>query len=605
MAVGLNSKARRSCKDADAGGTWILLVRSIILFGWILLGWSSSLGGIENERLEEISSTDAAPQESPVRTGMVEGPFTLKSLIYPGTQRDYWIYVPAGYEADKPACCLIVQDGQRLAEQWQLRATLDRLIETGKMPVTIGIFVDPGVVHASKANALPRFNRSVEYDSLGDTYARFLIEELLPEVAARYSLSADPNHRGLAGSGSGAVCSFNAAWERPDSFRRVFSSSGSFVGLRGAHELPILIRKMEPKPLKVFLKADRQDLNIHAGDWWLANQTMLSSLQWAGYEVEHHWIEDSEQGADDAVAAVEDGLRWLWSDIQAPIAVASKGPQPRRIDVLILGNDWQQISSGHESVDATTCNTAGVLFFSDSRAGRIYRMGDDNKTRIVKESPLRISAMRFGPDENLYLVRDNKQIIRMDAAGAEEVLINDQRCHRLVTLPNGFFFSDDVKNKIYWSNYNGQFREATSLADRPVSLVATSDQAFLNVAIHGQQSLLNFQIAEDSSLRHRQRFGHLNRSYLDSSIGATAMVVDDQGRTFVASTVGIQVLDQLGRVHMILSRPSRNPVTGLVIGGPLRDTLFASDGQSVFARKLKVKGVDSFGPPVIPPQPPL
>jgi gluconolactonase len=583
--------------------------RSMFCAAMVLACFAGVATGIDGETRQEESqrqaTDEAVTEDLSGPAGVVEGPFTLKSLIYPGTHRDYWLYVPAQYEADKPACCLVVQDGQSLAEKWRIKEILDRLIGDGQMPITIGIFVDPGVVPSHKTGAPPRFNRSVEYDSLGDTYARFLIEELLPEVSGRYNLSNDPNHRGLAGMGSGAVCAFNAAWERPDSFRRVFSASGSFVGLRGAHEMPVMIRKMEPRPVKVFLQADNQDLNIHAGDWWLANQDMLSALQWAGYDVQHNWLEGVSGDSPETIKAVSHGLQWLWRDIQEPIPVAPKVQPPRRIDVLIPGNGWQQISSGHESVDATTCNALGVLFFSDSRAGRIYRMGDDNRTRIFKESPSRISAMRFGPDEKLYMVRDNKQIIRVDGAGVEEVLVNEQRCHRLITLPEGFFFSDDVKNKIYWSTYAGQFHEAVSLADRPVAMVATPDQGFLNLAIQGQQSLVNFVIGEDFSLRHRQRFGHLHMPYLDPAVGVTAMVVDDQGRTFVATSLGIQVLDQMGRVHVILSRPSRAPITGLVIGGPLRDTLFASDGQSVYARKMKIKGVDSFGPPLIPPPPAL
>jgi gluconolactonase len=573
---------------------------------WILcLAWMGSACGANQEAFPDRQAQDLAAPESEIPAGVVEGPFKLTSLIYPGTQREYWLYVPAQYDAEKPACSLILQDGIRLARQWKLPETIDRLIHSGEMPVTLGIFVEPGMVVSQKQGAQARFNRSAEYDSLGDTYARFLIEELLPDVASRYQLSSDPNHRALAGASSGGICAFNAAWERPDAFRRVLSAMGSFVGLRGAHELPLLVRKTEPKPIRVFLQDGAKDLNIYAGDWWISNQAMLSSLQWAGYDVQHQWMEGVGHSSEDAAAVVPQALRWLWRDFPEPISAGLREEGARRVDVVIPGNPWQQISSGHESVDATTCNAGGVLFFSDSRAGRIYRMGDDNKTRIFKESPTRISAMRFGPDEKLYVVRDSKQIIRMDMNGTEEVVINDQRCHRLITLPEGFYFTDDVKNKVYWSSYGGQFREAVSLAERPLAMVTTPDQAFLNLALQNQQSLVSLLVSEDFTLKHRQRFGHLHMPYLESSNGVTAMAVDDQGRCYVASSMGIQVLDQLGRVHLILSAPSRSPITGLVIGGPLRDTLFASDGKSVYSRKLKIKGIDSFGPPVTPPKPAL
>jgi len=47
------------------------------------------------------------------------------------------------------------------------------------MPLTIGVFITPGKVLAdSSADALDRFNRSFEYDGLGDAYARFILTEI-------------------------------------------------------------------------------------------------------------------------------------------------------------------------------------------------------------------------------------------------------------------------------------------------------------------------------------------------------------------------------------------------------------------------------------------
>ena len=254
--------------------------------------------------------------------GSVEGPHRIKSQVFPGTERDYWLYVPSQYSPDKPACLLVVQDGLELARQWRLPEALDQLIAAGEMPVTLAIFVNPGVIPASKPDVQPRFNRSVEYDSLGETYARFLLEELIPEVASRYNLSADPNHRAIAGASSGGTCAFNVAWERPDAFRRVLSTIGSFVGFRGAHEFPVLIRKFEPKPLRVFLQDGNADLNIYAGDWWLANQAMLSALQWSGYDVQHTWIEDAGHDSKSAAAIMPDALRWLCADFLNPFELA-------------------------------------------------------------------------------------------------------------------------------------------------------------------------------------------------------------------------------------------------------------------------------------------
>src|SRR4029434_2806958 len=188
-----------------------------------------------------------------------------------------------------------------------------------EMPVTIGVFVAPGVVKATDANAaLDRFNRSFEYDGLGDNYARFLLEELLPEVETKKTsdgrpirLSRNGTDRAIGGSSSGAICSFTAAWERPEAFSRVFSAIGTYVGLRGGDRYPTLIRKTEPKALRIFLQDGTNDLNIYGGDWWMANQTMERALKFAGYEVEHTWGDGPHSGkhGTEIFTCV---MRWVW-----------------------------------------------------------------------------------------------------------------------------------------------------------------------------------------------------------------------------------------------------------------------------------------------------
>jgi enterochelin esterase-like enzyme len=141
-----------------------------------------------------------------VPKGKIEGPFPWRSNIYPGTVRNYWLYVPQQYQGNEPACAMIVQDGLGMAQGWKLPVVMDNLIHAGQMPVTIGIFIDHGQVPSPNDQAQPRFNRSFEYDSLGDRYARFLIEEILPEVNKRVKISEDPNDRAIAGA-TGSVSS--------------------------------------------------------------------------------------------------------------------------------------------------------------------------------------------------------------------------------------------------------------------------------------------------------------------------------------------------------------------------------------------------------------
>ncbi len=203
---------------------------------------------------DQLQLTPDSQRQPNVPQGKIEGPFDFKSNVFPGTQRKYWTYVPAQYDANRPTCVMVVQDGLNRANGWRLPIVMDNLIHAGDIPVMIGVFITPGIVPASREDAQPRFNRSFEYDSMGDRYARFLIDEMLPEVAKSYNLSDDPNDRAVAGASSGGICAFTAAWERPDQFRRVLSTIGTYVGLRGGNEYPTLIRKFEPKPIRVFLQ---------------------------------------------------------------------------------------------------------------------------------------------------------------------------------------------------------------------------------------------------------------------------------------------------------------------------------------------------------------
>src|SRR5436190_6415906 len=176
-----------------------------------------------------------------------------QSKIYPGTTRTYWVYTPKQYDSTKPTPVLIMQDGIR----FQAINVLDNLIHKKEIPPMIGIFVAPGVVPSLSSNtALPRFNRSYEYDAISDDYARFLLDEFLPYVATtqKLNLSTNADDRMLAGESSGAIAAFNAAWHRPDAFHRVFSAIGTYVDLRGGNAYPDLIRQTEPKPIRIFLQ---------------------------------------------------------------------------------------------------------------------------------------------------------------------------------------------------------------------------------------------------------------------------------------------------------------------------------------------------------------
>ncbi len=263
---------------------------------------------------------DSRPQEG-VPKGKLEGPIIFKSQVFAGTVRKYWVYVPAQYTEDKPACVLVFQDGQRATRPdgvLRVPQVMENLIAKKEMPVTIGIFVTPGsrgeeYVEVRGGNP---DNRSVEYDSLGDAYARFIVDELLPEVGKKYSLTKDPAGRAIGGLSSGGICAFNVAWERPDQFRKVITGIGSFTDIRGGYVFPQLVREAEKKPIRVFLEDTLHDNPSPQNpnrDWHLQNEAMLAALTEKGYDVKHEFAEGTHSDAHGG-SIMPEMLRWLWRD---------------------------------------------------------------------------------------------------------------------------------------------------------------------------------------------------------------------------------------------------------------------------------------------------
>ena len=256
--------------------------------------------------------------DSQERPGVPKGKVTKSSWtskVFPGTVRDMWVYVPAQYDPKVPACVMVFQDGATYVnEKGQFRTTIvfDNLIHKKEMPVTVGVFLNPGSF-PSPAGDKPRSNRSFEYDTLSDQYARFLEKEILPEVGNTVNLRPDAAGRAIGGISSGGICAFTVAWERPDLFSKVLSHVGSFTNIRGGDVYPGKIRKTERKPIRAFLQAGAADLDNQHGHWPLANQQMAASLKFMKYDYQFVYGDGGHNGKHGG-AILPESLRWLWRD---------------------------------------------------------------------------------------------------------------------------------------------------------------------------------------------------------------------------------------------------------------------------------------------------
>ncbi|HZC16587.1 MAG TPA: alpha/beta hydrolase-fold protein [Caulobacteraceae bacterium] len=280
------------------------------------------VNGRSNREIRQALATDGDRQYHPcpealLAEGVARGkvasyPGWTQARLYPGTARDLWIYTPASFDPAGPAPALIVfnDGGGYLSREGPVRAAavLDTLIHNGEAPPTIGVFVMSGTAEDAPAQ------RSLEYDSVTDTYVRFMLEDLLPFVEAEIgcALTADPAHRTICGISSGGICAFTAAWYRPDAFGRVLSHCGSFTAIRGGHNYPFLIRSTPRKPIRVFMQSGENDADIIFGSWPMANKEVAAALEYAGYEVKFVFG-DGGHNLRHGGAVFADSLRWLWS----------------------------------------------------------------------------------------------------------------------------------------------------------------------------------------------------------------------------------------------------------------------------------------------------
>lgn len=563
-----------------------------------------------------------APEKYPIDSASVEHAgvpkgeilkFTFdQSKIFPGTWREYWVYIPAQYQPGKPACVYVNQDGI----QWKAPTVFDNLIFKNEMPVTIGVFVTPGKVLAdSGTNSLNRFNRSFEYDGLGDAYARFILTEILPEVEKQKTkdgraihLSKSGNDRAIGGSSSGAICAFTAAWEHPEAFSRVFSAIGTYTGLRGGDRYPILVRKYEPKPIRIFLQDGANDLNIYAGDWFKANESMERALTFSGYEVEHVWGEGGHSG-NHGTAIFPQAMRMLWKDWPKPVAKGNSKNQYLS-DLLVPGEDWELVGQDYQFTEGTAANAKGEVFYQDIPASKTYKIGLDGKLTVLNIDAKKASGTCFGTDGKRYTVSGrNKQLLSYDESGKETVVADSIAGNDLVVAHNGNIYitsPDGAVNpgKLILVKPNGERIIVDEGLKFPNGLTLSPDQTQLYVTESATHWVWIYKINPDGQLAYKQRFGWLHVPDAEDNAWTDGLKCDTAGRVYVTSRLGIQVMDQLGRVNAIIPVPaSKSASSNVCFGGPEFNILYVSSGDKVYRRKLKTRGANTFSIPIKPVSP--
>lgn len=253
-----------------------------------------------------------------------------KSDIYPGTVHRYTVTVPEGYDAARGAALYVGLDGILC----DAPRRIDSLMATGDIPPMVGVFVEPGVVYGDDGEVV-RYNRSNEFDAPDGRFARFLETELLPVALKGLNILPGAENAMLFGLSSGGIAAFNAAWQRPDLFGRVYSGCGTFVPMRGADELQSWVRKAEPRDIKVYLQDGYTDTwNPLFGSWYEANRMLASALEFAGYDCAFDWAEGGHSIVRTSQIFPE-VMKWLWQ------ARTSRGTGNATLSAYLDGdNGW-------------------------------------------------------------------------------------------------------------------------------------------------------------------------------------------------------------------------------------------------------------------------
>jgi sugar lactone lactonase YvrE/predicted esterase len=539
--------------------------------------------------------------------------------FYPGTPHVYSVYVPAQYDPAKPIAFLVCLDGSGyLREPIGAAGVLDSLIAEHAIPPMIGIFVDPGVLPALSPRVRSRYERSFEYDSLSGRFASFLLEELIPAVAKSYNLSANPDDHAIAGTSTGAVAAFMAAWNCPDEFHRVASFIGTYVAMRGADALLAIVRKTEQKPIRIYLDDGINDHLVptepygtfYAGSWPINNHVMFEDLEFVGYDAKltiGPGAHDMSQGS----ARLTHALRWLWRDYPQPIVphppavVGQPGWDPRgNIYSTIFPNEFWQLAGTFSSIHAIAAGLDGNPIVADGDS--ILRLAADGTPTLVANDSNDPEALTVGPDGAIFVYQQARHaIVAYHNGHPADLASGVEASDMLATAKGTLYFTDPVHRRI------GLVRAANTPvtyvpADiaHPSGLALSPDQAMLIVTDAQTRFSWSFQLGPDGSPQNGEPFYRLELPESGWNSDVTGAAEDSIGQIYFATPLGIQVCEANGRVAQILNGPFFKGVSTLRFAGPKLDWMYVTQSGRLYRRHLRVFGV-SVATPKIPPQPPL
>lgn len=534
----------------------------------LLLGVAISMGSAIAQQAYNVRSPyDPAIQKVAEEMQGEVMKFVLDdSEIYPGTKREVLVYVPRQYDGTRPACLLVCMDGIL----YDATTVMDNLIASGEMPVTIGVFVNPGVVYDEDGEVV-RYNRCKEFDSTDDNFAQFIEKEVFVKVEGMQTesgkvvrISSDANDRAITGASSGGIAAFTVAWNRPDLFSRVYTTVGTFVAMRGGNNYSNIVRKTEPKPLRIYMQDGWYDVwNPIFGEWFEHNLLMESAFNFAGYEMFHHWNRGNHS-IKYGTLAFPDAMRWLWKGYPARV---QKGWSNNGMlqDILLENEDWQEVALP-AAVDSElfAAQDYSAVFASQGKIYTVSAVGVVEQVGTLKSGERLMGDGLTAKGSNLY---KNGVKVADGLSGLQAVQ----------ALADGKYLAlCNAKSKGNVLTVNVGCR----------ALAVAPDYRFCVTGEENTHHLISTVIDKRGEMLYSEPFYYLHDLSNGIAQQSGNMAFDTNGNLYVATQMGVQVADHNGRVRAILSLPAGR-VHSLAFSG---NYLYVLCGDKLFVRKMKAEG---------------
>ncbi|MEX1094676.1 MAG: SMP-30/gluconolactonase/LRE family protein [Planctomycetales bacterium] len=269
-------------------------------------------------------------------------------------------------------------------------------------------------------------------------------------------------------------------------------------------------------------------------------------------------------------------------------------------EIVPPDSKWELVGEEYKFTEGPAVDRQGNVFFSDPSSSRIWKAAVDGKVTLFAEDTAQTNGLMFGPDGRLYGCRfGEKKIVAYDpdgtmhtvaeGAGSNDIVVSSTR-HIWFTDRNE---ENPPKSHLQHVSPDGKMRSVAT-GWRPNGVILLPDEKTLVATNSDAPQLHVFQVAEDGSLTADGFYKPLKTPSNRGVAGSDGMTVDEKGRLYLASYVGVQVYGNDRQFLGTIEKPENKFLSNVVFGGPKFDHLYVTLSDKVYRRKMNTKGAPYF-----------